>query len=244
MKRAFVLVITFLFFSTAVRAQAIQEENTKLPIKFEQSTEVFAGFNTLQDYEPSLFSASGKYDIWGPRFAASGGLFLEMGDTQVTLSATYKFFKHEKISLATGIIYNLNWLHEFSLTHNFLPCFYLEWTPVPFYTLELSCDLLFKLRYLFVFGLNSHPLTNITMAAYIKSTFRLPKDFLLYVTLSSIEYFRYMIFCAPSFIIGLEYTINDSFDVGLETAIRYIDFFTLSSHYADADIRLGVRYKW
>lgn len=243
MKKIF-LFTAILIFSGIIWAQVIPEEDSEIPISFKQNVEVCARFNTLQDYEPSLFSASGIYNIWGRRFSASGGFFLQKGDTQLTLTATYKFFKHPKISLATGVIYNLNWLHDFSLTNTFLPCFYLEWQPKNFYTLEFSFDFMFKLRRLFVFGANYSPLINTTVAVYIKNIFDLPKNFRLYINFASFEYFRYMIFCAPSFIFGLEYKINESFDLAFETSIRYIDFFTLSAHYEDTDFRLGVRYKW
>ncbi len=244
MKRSICLLAVLYLFTLPSFAQAIPEENSQIPIKFEQSAQAFARFNTLQDFEPSLFSVSAVYDIWGRRFYASGGFLLEKGDTQFTVEAGYKFFKHEKLSLATGIIYNFNWLHDISLTNNFLPCLSLEWKPVPAYTLELSVDYFFKLRRLFVMGAKAHPLINTTMAVVIKNKFNLQEDLMTYIEFSSIEEFRYMVFCAPSFILGAEYTLNDNLDLLFEAAIRYIDFFTLSAHYADSDLRLGVRYRW
>ena len=234
----------FLVFAQTAWTQSIQQENTNVPIKFHQNVEVFARFNTLQDYEPSLFSASAMYNIWGKRFSASGGTQIQEGDTQLTLSASYAFFKNKKLSLGTGIIYNLNWLHDYSITNNFLPCFFLEWEPNSVYKLELSIDLLFKFRHLFIFRFNQHQLINSTVAIQIKSIFNLPKNFLLYVEFASIETFRYAIFCAPSYIAGVEYKLNDSFDIMLDATVHYIDFFTLSAHYADTDIRIGGRFKW
>lgn len=244
MKLKSFLFILFLFFTNAIWSQAFQEADTQIPIKFQQSIEVCAKFNTMQDYEPSLFSGSTIYNIWGKRFSALGGIQVQKGDMQLTLSAFYSFFKSEKVSLQTGVIYNLNWLMEYSLTNNFLPCLYFEWKPAPFYTLEVNFDLLFKFRHLFIFGFNQHQLINTTLAVSIKSIFNLPKNFRLYLEFASFETFRYDIFCAPSYIAGVEYSINDSFDVALDVTIHYIDFFTLSAHYADTDIKLGVRYKW
>ena len=244
MKRtALLLALVFLFISPTI-AQPIPEENSSLPIKFQQNAQVLARFNTLQDFEPSLFSISGVYNIWGRRFTASGGLFLQKGDTQLTLDGSYKFFKHDIISIATGVVYNLNWLHDISLTNNFLPYFHVEYKPVSFYTLELNVDFLFKLRRLFVFSHSEHPLINTTIAVSIKNTFYLPDDIKMYIEFASMEKFRYMFFCAPSFILGAEYELDEKIDLCFEIAVRYIDFFTLSAHYADSDIRMGARYKW
>ncbi|MBO4533676.1 MAG: hypothetical protein J5726_08290 [Treponema sp.] len=244
MKRTiFLLTLVFLFISPVI-AQPIPQEDSMLPIKYQQNAQVFARFNTLQDFEPSVFAFSGVYNIWGRRFAASAGLFLQNGDTQLTLDGSYKFFKHDIISIATGVVYNLNWLHDISLTNNFLPYFNLEYKPVSFYTLDLNVDFLFKLRRLFVLSGSGHPLINASIAVSIKNTFTLPENFKIYIECASIEQFRYMIFCAPSFIFGAEYELDEKFDLCFELAVRYIDFFTLSAHYADSDIRLGARYKW
>lgn len=244
MKQKNILFIVFLLFAKTAWTQAFTEEKIKKPIQFKQNAEFSIKINTLQDYEPSWFSASGMYNIMAPRFSAGGGVFLEKGDSQLTLFASYNFLKRKKISLGTGVIYNLNWLHDYSLSNNFLPCFNLEWQPKPFYKLNFSIDLLFKFRHLFIFGFNHHSLVNTTLAIDIKNTFYLPKNFLIYLEFASIEKFRYMIFCAPSYILGMEYKINDSFDLAFDVTVHYIDFFTLSAHYADTDIRLGGRYKW
>ena len=234
----------FIFLTEVLPAQAIPEANTEIPIKYEQSAQIIAGFNTLQDYQPSCFSFTGSYNIWGKRFRAYGGLFLESGDYQITLKASYNFFKRENISLATGVIYNLDWLQGISLANNFLPCLSFEWKPFSFYTLKTDLAFMFKLRRVFVFGSNAPSLINATMAAVIKNTFNLPYDIKVYLEFASIENFRYMVFCAPSFILGAEYKLNDKIELGLEAAVRYIDFFTLSAHYSDSDIRLGVKYQW
>lgn len=244
MKRIIQLLFVLLFFEGVCSAQAIEEDNSVLPVKFQQNIELFARFNTLQDYEPSLFSASAVYNLFGERFSTSGGIFLQKGDTQFTASAKYKFFKQEKFSLGTGVVYNFNWLHDYSITNNFLPGFYLEWQPKPFYRLDVDIDFLFKFRSLFVFSRFSRPLVNTTVGCAIKNTFYLPKDISLYLEFASIEEFRYMIFCAPSFIVGSQFKITEKLDAGVEVVVHYIDFFTLSAHYEDTDFRLGVKYKW
>lgn len=245
MKRRFFLLAAALFFSTAtITAQTSEDNNSVSKNKIRQNVEVFTKFNTMQDYEPSFFSATAVYNLLGPKFSASGGIFLQKGDTQLTVSAKYKFYHTDKLSLGTGVTYNLNVLHKYSISNNFLPGFYLDWQPKPFYSLEFDIDFLVKFRSLFVFSQYARPLVNTTMGGRLKNTFYLPKDISLYIEFASIEDFRYMIFCAPSFIFGSEFTVNEKFDIGVEAAVHYIDFFTLSAHYEDTDFRLGVRYKW
>ena len=243
-RRILLLTFAFVFFTANIWAQTSENNDSAPQKQIQQNVEVFARFNTMQGYEPSFFSATGVYNILGPKFSASGGLFLQKGDTQLTISAKYKFHHTQKLSLGTGVTYNMNVLHNYSISNNFLPGFYLEWQPTSFYKLDFTLDFLVKFRSLFVFSKYARPLVNTTMGGNLKNTFYLPKDITLYIEFASIEDFRYMIFCAPSFIFGSEFAINDRFDVGVEAAVHYIDFFTLSAHYEDTDFRLGVRYKW
>ena len=224
--------------------QGLSDKDTVIPIKFHQNAEFALGFNTMQGYEPSPVSASFYYNIFGNRFSAAAGTKLEKGDTQLTISGSYKFFKHTKVSLGTGIVYNLDWLHDFSLSNNFLPSLFIIYTPNDFYSLKFDADFFFKFRNVFALSDDLSSLINATMAFSLRNEFSLPKDISLYFEFASIERFRYMILCAPSFIFGGRYSAFEHFDLTLEAAIRYIDFFTLSAHYDDTEIRIGASYKW
>ena len=120
----------------------------------------------------------------------------------------------------------------------------MEWKPKPFYALEMNIDFFLKLRNVFVLNDDLSSLVNATMAFYFHNDFFLPQDINLYFEFASIEPFRYMILCAPSFIFGAKKDIGDNLEVGLEVLIRYIDFFTLSAHYDDMEFHVGVGYKW
>ncbi len=248
MKRIAFVFALFLIFAFDVVAQeyeqGLSDSDSVIPIKFYQTAEASLGFNTMQGYEPSPVYFSAFYNIVGNRFAAGGGTRLEKGDLQLTLNASYKFFKREKVSLGTGIIYNLNWLQDFSISNNFLPGFYFTYSPCSFYSLELDADFFFKVRKVFALHNDLSSLINTTLAFSLRNDFYLPDNFLLYFDFASIEQFRYMILCAPSFIFGGQYSGFENLELWLEAAVHYIDFFTLSAHYDDTEIRLGVRYKW
>ena len=224
--------------------EGLQEEDTVIPIKINQNAEFLFGINSLQGYEPAPVSFAFGYNIFAKRFSAFAGTKLEQGDTQITLDATYKFFRTPKVSLGTGILYNLDWFHDFSLSNNFLPQLFVSYSPRSFYTLQFDVDFFLKLRNVFALHNDLSSLINTTMAFSIRNDFYLPKDINLYFEFASIEKFRYMILCAPSFIFGANYSGFKNFDFCFEAAIRYIDFFTLSAHYDDTEIRLGVRYRW
>ena len=248
MKRAAFIFVLFFIFAFGVSAQeyeqGLSDSDSVLPIKFSQTAEASLGFNTMQGYEPSPVFFSAFYNIFGNRFAAGAGTRLEKGDLQLTLNASYKFFKHPKVSLGTGITYNLNWLQDFSISNNFLPGLYFTCSPVSFYTLEIDVDFFLKVRKVFALHDDLSSLINTTMAFSLRNDFYLPEDISLYFEFASIEQFRYMILCAPSFIIGTKYSGFENLDLWLEASIRYIDFFTLSAHYDDTEIRLGVKYRW
>ena len=249
-RRYFILFILSVFFCCNVNAKdkqnkdEIDSDENIIPTVISQGAQLDLIFNTMQGYEPGLFAVSGIYDVKGKRFSALTGLKVEGGDTQLTFSGSYTFFRRNKVSLGTGVIYNLNWLHNISLSNNFLPGVYLEWKPKPFYALEMNIDFFLKLRNVFVLNDDLSSLVNATMAFYFHNDFFLPHDINLYFEFSSIEPFRYMILCAPSFIFGAKKDIGDNLELGLEVLIRYIDFFTLSAHYDDMEFHVGVGYKW
>lgn len=249
-KRFILLFIITVLFCVSANARGnrhkdeLESEDTEIPIVFKQSAQMDLMFNTMQGYEPGLFAVSGIYDVEGKRFSALAGIKLQGGDSQFTFSGAYTFFKRNKLSLGTGVIYNLNWLHDISLTNNFLPGIYLEWKPTPFYALEMNVDFFLKLRNVFILKDDLSSLINATMAFYFHNDFFLPNNINLYFEFASIEPFRYMILCAPSFIFGGRYSIENNLDVGLEIIVHYIDFFTLSAHFDDMEFHVGVGYKW
>lgn len=71
------------------------------------------------------------------------------------------------------------------------------------------------------------------------STFKLDP----YVSIASFEDFRYPLFCAPIFSLGVVYETNKNFNFGILGSVRYIDFFTLSSYIDSWVLKFYVEYK-
>lgn len=211
---------------------------------YEQGVLGIISFNTMQGFDPSPVSFSGSYDIHSKRFDADGGIKAGLGDFQLTLQGSYRFLRKDKITLGTGLLYNLNWFYDYSLSNNFLPGFYITWKPASFYSLNFDIDLFLKIRTIFALQKYNPGLLNTTVAFRFRNDFYLPYNINLYLELSSIEKFRYMILCAPSIIFGFNYSTKYNFDIVTEVAIHYIDLFTLSANYEDTEFHLGVKYKW
>jgi len=57
-------------------------------------------------------------------------------------------------------------------------------------------------------------------------------------TVSSFSDYRYMLFLAPDFRLSAEYGLTNTFKLGAEAEIQYIDMFTLSSNLNVVDFRL------
>ena len=249
-KKTFLFIILFVFCFWGAFARhnrdkdAIAGEDTEIPIVYRQNVEINLNFNTMQGYEPSFFSVSGLYNITGKRFEAYSGIKLQYGDTQFTFCGEYLFFKRNKLSLGTGVIYNLNWLHNVSISNNFLPGFYLKWKPSPFFALDMNIDFFLKLRNVFALNDDLSSLVNTTLAFSFHNDFYLPNNINLYFEVASIEPFRYMILGAPSFIFGASYPVLKNLEIGMEASIHYIDFFTISAHFEDIEFSLEAVYRW
>ncbi len=233
MKRFVLFLLSFTLFTGLSFAQ-----------NYQQGIQGILNINTMQGFDPSPLSVSAIYDIHSRRFDAEGGLRIGLGDFQLTSQASYRFLRKNKLTLGTGIIYNLNIFYNYSSSHNFLPGFYLTWKPASFYSLNFDIDLFLKIRRIYALKENLPNLLNTTVAFRLKNDFYLPKGINLYFEVSSIEKFRYMILCAPSIIFGGVFSINNSFDIIAEGAIHYIDLFTLSANYEDTEFHVGVKYKW
>ena len=232
--RRFVLLFTVVFFNLGIAAAQ----------GYEQNALCFINFTTKQGFDPSPVSVSALYDIHSRRFDAEGGLKFGLGDFDFTTQASYRFLRKDKITLGTGIIYNLNWFYDYSLTHNFLPGFYVTWRPASFYSLSFDLDLFLKVRRVFALHDDLPNLLNTTVAFEFRNDFYIPNGINLFIEVSSIEKFRYMIFCAPSIIFGAGFSTKYNFDIIAEGVIHYISLFTLSAYYEDTEFRLGVKYKW
>ena len=80
-------------------------------------------------------------------------------------------------------------------------------------------------------------LTNNNMALGLETNFYISKIWRLYFDFSSYSYYRYMLFFAPDFKLGVIYNLSKNFALGTEFEAQYIDMFTLSANFNSATFR-------
>lgn len=226
-------LLSVILFSSGLAAQ-----------KYSQSADFSLNFNTMQGFEPAPIAFTGLYSINSKRLSAEGGLLVSAGESQITLKGAFDFIARPKIHVGSGVIYNFNVFYDISLSNNFLPTLFIKWKPCTIYQLSLDLSFFLKLRTLFVLKDYQPLLLNTSAAFRLRNDFYLPRNINLFIEVSSIETFRYMILCAPSFSFGGLIPINEKIELQADATIHYIDFFTLSANYEDTTIRLGVKYKW
>ena len=80
-----------------------------------------------------------------------------------------------------------------------------------------------------------------TAAAEATFTFTLPFNTDIFFGVSTYEKYRYPIFGATSFYLGTSFTFEKHVYFSLEAVAHYIDFFTLSANFEDAEFKLTTR---
>ena len=140
--------------------------------------------------------------------------------------------------------YNLNYYDDISLTHNLLLGAAVETRPLSWLGAKASVSGLFKKRSIFAIDSERPYLHNICQAFSVELDFYLPYEITAYLSVASYERYRYMMAVAPSFTLGVTKQLPHDFYAGLETAVRYTDFFTASTFYDSCEIRISGGWKF
>ena len=243
MKRLYVFVVCFfLAFNLAAQDSGFHfKEIFSSPV---QNAQLSLGLNTLEGFSSAQWIFDAAYNIYNDNFSANCGFEAKYGNFQFTFKPLFWFFKMQKFKIGANIIYNLDFYQNISVTSNILLGVDLFWNPIKWYKISFTADYFLKLRTIHAIEAYKPCLVNNTLAFVFSNTFILPKNFSVILELSSIEPFRLLILGAPSFTIGTMYSIKNKIDIIAKATVRYIDFFTISSHYEESLYSLGVRYSW
>ncbi len=93
-------------------------------------------------------------------------------------------------------------------------------------------------------GYDSFWIKNWDFQCDFKFIFKVKNNFFPFVSFSTFEEFRYPLFCAPIFSLGCIYDPAEKLKFAASIAIRYIDFFTLSSYADSWVVKLFASYKF
>ncbi len=174
----------------------------------------------------------------------SAGLMLSRDDMQITTSAVAwpLYFLHSRIG--AGLIAHGEWYRDISIRGDILPGIYWQCKPCSWFSLNANVHKLYMFRHVFAMG-SAYPLIkNSTMAAEATFLFYLPFNTDVFLGISTYERYRYMIFGATSFYLGCAYHFDKNISFVAEAIAHYIDFFTLSGNFEDAEFSLTARVQF
>ena len=207
-----------------------------------KSIELSAGYNTASAFESYSFFGNLKFLLDSEKVRIRTGLQYGSGNVDFSNSFVYWPLRFSCVRLGLGLIYNLEFFLDISMTHNLLPGFYLECRPCSWFSFDFMLSFFIKGRTIYALKDDCPLLMNYSAATGFNFNFYLPYNIALFLGMNSCEDFRYMVLGASSFSAGISYVLNDSWSFYFTGTARYVDFFFLSSAFEDAEFKLSARY--
>lgn len=207
-----------------------------------KALELTAGYNTGSAFETYRFYGNLKFILSDEKISIKAGLQYGPGNVDATSSMVFWPLRFTHVKLGFGVIYNIEFFGDISMTNNILPGIYVDYRPCSWFSLDAMTSFFVKGRTIYAFADVTPLLMNYSVALGFNMWFYLPYNFALSVGCSSYEDFRYMVLCAPTFSGSVSYTLNKSWSFSFTALAHYVDFFTLSSAYEDAEFKLSARY--
>lgn len=157
--------------------------------------------------------------------------------TQLVYWPSYKNI----FNLGVGSIFHVyNKRDEFNEI-NFLPGIFCKYKIGNNFFIMANFLYLLKSSYFYCLGLDSFNLINNNIAFSIKASYKIKNLMNVYTELSSYTLYRYMLYFAPLFKMGLNFTLIDNVNFGTEIEFQYIDMFTLSANCNSVNLRAFLR---
>lgn len=247
MKKLMVLFFLLMGFSLWAQETDETEENKSAtgfgPIQ--QTVKIFAAGNTGTGFETYTFSLQSKYSFESKWISASAGALIANKSFDFTTDATFWLFPFRVLKVGGFVLYHYSFVSNLSNTHDVLFGGDIRLAPCKVFEMRLKILRMKKNTELFVLRNTYNPwLKSDSQAVSLQFSFIPFSAWRIDLGVSSIEYFRYNIFCAPTFSFGTSLTFKNGLLITLELDSRWIDFFTLSGNYESTEFRLGCGYSW
>lgn len=207
-----------------------------------KALEMSAAYNTGTAFETYRVYGNLKFLLRDESVSMDVGLQYGPGTIDAMTSAVYWPLRFTHVKVGVGLIYNLEFFSDISMTNNLLPGIYVDYRPCSWFTFDAMTSFFIKARTIYVIADVKPLLMNYSLALGFNFEFKLPYNFGLSLGFNSYEDFRYMVLGAPSFSATLSYTLNESWAFYFSACAHYVDFFTLSSAYEDAEFKLSARF--
>ncbi len=201
--------------------------------------EATAVANTGQGWETYYFAVQPYFQMDTTHLSLYTGMQLTKGTFDFTGGVDVWPWVWNMVKLGFSARYNLNYYDDISMTHNILVGGAAEVRPFRWFGAKASVSGLLKNRSIFAIDNANEYIRNFCHAFSVEADLYLPYDITAYFSVASYERYRYMVAVAPSFTLGVKKQLVNNFYAGLETAVRFTDFFTASTFYDGCEIRLS-----
>lgn len=257
-----VVLISILFFSTLfIGAQNLSEvldvpdgfdadlsesvellNNNDILFPSYKALELSIAYNTGTAFETYRGYTNLKFLLEDEKIRMNVGMQYGYGTFDAMSSVVYWPLRFPQVKVGVGLIYNLEFFSNKSMTNNLLPGIYVDYRPCSWFTFDFMASFFIKARTIYAMADATPLLMNYSLAFGFNFGFKFPHNFGLSIGFNSYEDFRYMVLCAPSFSATLSYTLNESWVFYFSACAHYVDFFTLSAAFEDAEFKFNVRY--
>jgi len=207
------------------------------PFPVQQTFRYALGRNNGTGFEPFRNTAQFTYTFDIPQVSARTGIQLTSDTFDFTADAIWWFARGSKIRTGIGMLYHYLLYEQISATDDFMAGLCMDFHPFTLFSISMDLDFQYKMDQ--VFAVKSHTpwLRNYNPAFRFRMTYAFDSGAEIYAETASYEYFRYMLFFAPSFTFGGLYRWKNGMWLGAEIIPRYIDMMTLSADYDCTEIR-------
>lgn len=240
--RRFVFFVLIMIFSTCGFA-ASKDVSLK---NAAPSHSVSARFSLLTDYRIAVKNIyfQGSYLFDSPMFSAGSGIQVGTDRFDFYAAGVFWFLRTNHNKLGAGLHYHVGNLQDISVTNDLLAGLYYKLQPWYWFSVFLNVSYFFKARTIHAIAGAVPVLPHNSLAASIRLDFYPVKYVSFFLEMSTYEEFRYLVFCAPSFITGVSVNIPNYVSLFFSAKARYVDFFTLSAGFSNSEFVFGARYSF
>ncbi|MCR5290187.1 MAG: hypothetical protein K6E51_09375 [Treponema sp.] len=200
------------------------------------------GRNNGTGFEPFRNTAQYQFAYTGDTCSAGTGWQLTEHTFDFTADAVWWFYntttqKDNPKKIGLGGLYHYLLYEDISSTNDFMAGIHMQIGAFRHIIVDCDLDVQYKKAQIFAIKRHTPWLDNWNPALRFRLIYQCTNKSQLYAEIASYEYFRYMLFFAPSYTFGGFYHWNNGLFLGAELVPRYIDQFTLSSYYDCTEVR-------
>ncbi len=241
--RLILIVLLFIFSSKLISEVPFKKVNFYSP-KMKWAVTNGLSFENGADFAPMTSSVDISVDLNMNEIKANIGSLMQPSQVDFSTEIIYWPTFFNCFNAGVGMIFHKMDYSKLFSEYDFLTGFYLSYhTKNKF---DCMANFLYHGKAAKIEAIEDDVslLKNSSIAFKTEVNFRPIKPLNLNLSISSYSQFRYMLFLAPDFSFSADYKFFDTFSIGSELEIQYIDLFTLSSNLNSIDLRFYGRLEF